>query len=73
MLAGHNYWISPDCEHCEYGDTIESNEEGDRYCDADRTYRCPDGAYQTRVVITVIGDLRNRGEATNSKGLQRLR
>lgn len=61
VLSGANHWTSCDCACCDYKDTIQyDNEEGGFWCDCSDNYRCPHGEYQTRVVITVIGDLRDR-------------
>ena len=61
----HNIWYSADCKNCEYGNTIihHSKEEGGGYsCDADIDYKCPNGTYNTCVVISIQGDLRDREE-----------
>jgi hypothetical protein len=60
VLPGHNVSMRSDCFHCpHYGGPVY-DEEGGFYCDAPSDFKCPEGEYQTRVVITVIGDLRNR-------------
>lgn len=62
-LSGHNHWTSCDCNSCEWKDTLvhyTEAEGGGFSCGAPEDYRCPYGKYQTRVVITVIGDLRDR-------------
>ena len=59
VLSGWNRSTNCDCGHCEFygGDDIEEfvcrakPSEGDV---------CPEAYYQTRVVITVLGDLRDR-------------
>ena len=60
VLSGHNTSTNCDCRVCEHKETIVHHEEGGFSCDADENYKCPWGEYQTRVVITVIGDLRDR-------------
>ena len=60
VLSGHNVYISHDCERCKYNNTIVHLEEGRFTCEAPKEYKCQSGEYQTRVVITVIGDLRDR-------------
>jgi hypothetical protein len=57
---GRNISVSKDCARCDYGGTIRSCEDGGFECDADDDYRCPYGTYQSRAVITVCGDLRDR-------------
>lgn len=60
VLSGHNSWTSCDCKRCKYKDTIKHVEEGGFTCEPEDGFVCPEGEYQTRVVITVIGDLRDR-------------
>jgi hypothetical protein len=60
VLNGHNVSTNCDCKSCEYKDTIIHHKEGGYSCEADQDYKCPWGEYQTRVVITVMGDLRDR-------------
>lgn len=60
VLSGHNVWMGADCDHCQYKDTIVYNDNGSFNCDADDNYKCPEGEYQTRVIITVVGNLRDR-------------
>ena len=62
VLSGNNVWVSHDCFHCSYygGPTYDDDDEGGYYCDAPNDFECPEGRYQTRVVITVIGDLKDR-------------
>jgi len=60
VLSGHNIWTNCDCRSCEYERTIIYHTEGGYSCDAEEGYKCPEGTYQTRVVITVLGDLRDR-------------
>lgn len=64
VLSGYNHWIGGDCNICEYKDTVIHLEEGGYTCDAEEGYKCPENTYQTRVVITVIGDLRDRMKET---------
>lgn len=59
VLDGYNCWTT-DCRRCEfYGGKAE---DGGFYCNADREKgdKCLTGKYQTRVVITVLGDQRDR-------------
>lgn len=59
QLSGHNVSVGRDCKRCKYKDTGD-----DEYCYTPEDFECPSGEYQTRVVITVIGDLRDRGKKT---------
>lgn len=56
---GHNVSTSFDCARCDYKDTIQIADDG-FYCDAEDGFKCPFGEYQTRAIITVQGDLRDR-------------
>lgn len=60
VLSGYNVFIGADCGACEYKESIIYDDTGGFSCDADKNYKCPKGDYQTRVVITVIGNLRDR-------------
>ena len=64
--AGHNIHTSIDCASCIYKDTIRHYPDGFE-CDAPEHYDCPTGEYQTRVVITVMGDLRDRMRSETKK------
>lgn len=60
--SGHNFFMSRDCEHCKYKDTIKHiTKDGEEYlkCDAPRHYDCS-SEYQTQAVISIQGDLRDR-------------
>ncbi len=64
VKAGHNFWTSRDCEHCEYASTLHDVViDGEEYskCDAPstKTDDCS-ASYQTHVVISIQGDLRDR-------------
>ena len=65
--SGYNISTSFDCRRCEFKDTIIHFEEGGMSCDAPDGYKCPYGQYQTRVTITVQGDLRDRMKQTTRK------
>lgn len=60
VLSGYNMYTSKDCDRCEFGNSIVHLDEGVFTCEAPVNYECPSGKYQTRAVITVIGDLRDR-------------
>ena len=60
VLSGYNVFCGSDCARCEYKDTVRNLPHCGFTCDAPDDYMCPSGKYQTRVVITVIGDLRDR-------------
>lgn len=58
---GHNIWTSADCGRCEYSNTSCYE------CDPPGGFQCPSGHYQSRVVITIQGDLRDRMRAQTRK------
>ena len=60
ILPGYNCYTSADCNRCEYNPSIVRGSKCGFQCDSPDGYKCPDGEYQSRVVITVIGDLRDR-------------
>lgn len=72
VLSGHNTWSSCDCEHCKYGESVTHLEEGGFQCDAEEGYNCPEGKYQTCVVITIVGDLRDRTEEQTKMELDKF-
>lgn len=73
VLSGHNHYTSSDCRRCEFGNTRVHLEEGGFTCDASEDYDCPEGYYQTCVVITVVGDLRDRCLKATSKEWDKFR
>lgn len=64
---GHCIWISSDCGRCDYyGGKCDDPRDG-FWCSAPDGFRCPSGEYQSRVVITVQGDLRDRMRSQTRK------
>jgi hypothetical protein len=64
VQEGHNFSTSHDCERCKYADTlrtIKDDEDGRDYqiCDGPTNHKCS-AEYQTCVVISVQGDLRDK-------------
>lgn len=62
IQGGHNFYTSYDCEHCEYKDTLRDiTVDGLDYqeCDAPDGHDCS-GEYQSCIVISIQGDLRDR-------------
>ena len=53
VLSGGNFFISCDCERCEFS-------RGETCINEDESYECPNAEYQTRVAITITGSLRDR-------------
>lgn len=62
-VDGHNIWTSRACDICPWKDS----DDGDGNCAAPDDFDCPSGAFQSRVVITVCGDLRDRMKAETHK------
>lgn len=63
MMPGTNAHIFQDCETCPYKATRLINSEGDIQCEAPAGFDCPEANFQTRIVITIIGELKNRDVA----------
>lgn len=59
VKPGYNIHTTRDCISCQYGGTITHFDDGFE-CGAPEGFECPDGEYQSSVIITVIGDLRDR-------------
>lgn len=62
LQEGHNMWTSYDCDHCKYKDTQrEVIVDGKSFleCDAPSDDNCS-AEYQTCIVISIQGDLRDR-------------
>ena len=60
---GHDIYTSRACVICPWKDYYD--EEGN--CAAPENFDCPSGKFQSRVVITVCGDLRDRMKAETHK------
>lgn len=67
---GHNVWMSGDCHACPYEKTIVNLDEGGFTCEAEEGFKCPEGKYQTCVVITVVGNLRDKMKEKTKKELR---
>ena len=64
---GHNVWIGQDCEHCKYRETLRPVIiDGKEICDAPEDHDCS-ADYQTCVVISIQGDLRDRTKEETQK------
>lgn len=60
--SGYNWFISYDCEHCKYKETLRTitiDGKKGQECDAPDNYNCS-SEYQSCVVISIQGDLRDR-------------
>lgn len=63
IQSGYNFSMSHDCDHCEYNNDIKDTDDGEEYkvCGAPEGLdRDCSGKYQTCVVISIQGDLRDR-------------
>jgi hypothetical protein len=60
VLSGYNVYTSKDCNRCKYKDNKINNR--DFICNSEESYECQSGEYQTRVLISIIGDLRDRNK-----------
>lgn len=60
--SGYNWFISHDCEHCKYKETLRTitiDGKKGQECDGPENYDCSN-KYQSDVVISIQGDLRDR-------------
>ena len=60
---GHNWSTNMDCLHCEYFGGYDMDKSGHNRlisCAAEEDFECPEGEFQTIVVLTLYGDLRDR-------------
>ena len=60
--SGYNWFISYDCEHCKYKETLRTitiDGKKGQECDGPENYDCSN-EYQSDVVISIQGDLRDR-------------
>ena len=71
-LSGHNIWTGFDCTICQYKETAKITGEG-LVCGCPDDFHCPSGEYQTCVVITIAGDLRDRQKKQTQKEYQRFK
>lgn len=60
LQSGYNVYLTGDCGRCEYKDSFKKTEDNIFECNAPDDYKCPDGNYQSCVVISIQGDLRDR-------------
>lgn len=58
--SGYCVYTSCDCNRCPYKNTVRHSAEFGFECDSPEDFTCPTGKYQTRAIITVCGDLRDR-------------
>lgn len=63
---GYNIWTNCDCNRCQYKDSISYFDRGFE-CDGPAGFICPRGEYQSRAIITVCGDLRDRMKRQTKK------
>jgi len=69
IQSGYNWSMSKDCEHCKYKDTLRDivvDGEDWQECDAPDGHDCS-AKYQSCIVISVQGDLRDRSTATTEE------
>ena len=66
VQSGYDYFIGRDCGHCLHYVKNKFTED-DTVCDAPEDYECPEGKYQTRVVISIQGDLRDMTKEQTQK------
>lgn len=54
IAEGSDLFVSSDCRRCQYEDLVNGD------CNPPEDFICPEGEYQTRAIITLCGDLRDR-------------
>ena len=69
---GYDLWVSKDCYHCphHYADKEDADDFLEEPCEAPADFECPSGSYQTRAIITLCGDLRDRTIKQTQKEVQ---
>ena len=76
IQSGYSFYTSYDCDRCKYKDSIIElkDENGDDYmmCSAPDKHDCS-AEYQTRVVISVQGDLRDRVKEETEKEFEEFK
>ena len=76
IQSGYSFYTSYDCDRCKYKDSIIElkDEDGDDYmmCSAPDKHDCS-AEYQTRVVISVQGDLRDRVKEETEKEFEEFK
>lgn len=77
ISSGYDYYTSRDCDHCKYKDTIielKGQDDGEDYmmCSGPKGYDCS-AEYQTRVIISVQGDLRDRTKEETEKEFEEFK
>lgn len=73
IQSGYNITIGKDCEHCKkYGMTRRETKEGFTECDAPDNYKCKHGEYQSCIVISIQGDLRDRTKTETEEEFQKF-
>lgn len=76
IQGGYSFYTSCDCDRCKYKDNIIElkDENGDDYmtCSAPDKHDCS-AEYQTRVVISVQGDLRDRVKEETEKDFEEFK
>lgn len=77
IQSGYSWYMNRDCEHCKYQDKLidvkgVDDKEDYKLCDYASNRNCS-REYQTRVVISVQGDLRDRMEVDTKKEFEKFK
>lgn len=67
LQKGFNSWTNRDCDHCRYGWDKPWVKRNPDECERPDNYECQEGQYQTCVVISIQGDLRDRNKSQTQK------
>lgn len=66
VRSGHNIYVGADCKHCQYSPTLIHTNHG-YTCASPADYECQSAEFQSNVVITIAGDLRDREVAQTNR------
>lgn len=67
VKRGYDFYISADCNKCQYKDTIVGDKDDSFSCESPEGFECPTSSYQSKVAVTIAGDLRDRDLEETSK------
>ena len=69
VKRGYDFYMSRDCSKCKYKDTIVYDKDGSFSCESPEEFECPSGSYQSKVAVTIAGDLRDKNLDEISKDI----
>lgn len=60
VVNHNNFFDDAPCYSCVYGNTVKRLGDNSFICKSYKDYKCPELQCQTKIVITVIGELRDK-------------